>query len=103
MLSWDGGATWETALTVTNYTGYAIGALRRWPLVSAVTIGGNATTIEGAPAEAVALHYWGSKELKALITPDENGDWEASVWPGAYSLTYYATGFKPVCHGPYTF
>lgn len=102
-ISYDDGATWNTVLTVVGATGYAPYQWKRWALLSPVTVGGNATTITGAPAEYVALHFWGSKELQALITPNAQGDWEAVVWPGEYSLTYYATGFKPVCHGPYIF
>ena len=101
--SFDEGVTWTTLLTVTGFTGYTIGQVTRFSLLQQVTIGGNATTRTGEPAEEVAIHHWLTRELDQTVIPDAQGNWTATIWPGNYSLTYFADGFKPVCHGPYLF
>ena len=101
--SLDEGVTWTTLLTVTGFTGYTMGQVTRFSLLLPVTIGGNATTRTGEPAEEVAIHYWLTRELAQTVIPDAQGNWTATILPGNYSLTYFADGFKPVCHGPYLF
>lgn len=101
--SLDEGVTWTTLLTVAGFTGYTAGQVTRFSLIRPVTIGGNATTRTGDPAEEVIIHHWLTRERYQTIIPDAQGNWTATIWPGNYSLTYFADGFKPVCHGPYLF
>lgn len=101
--SLDDGVTWTTLLTVIGFTEYTMGQVARFSLLQQLTIGGNATTCTGEPAEEVAIHHWLSRELDQTVIPDAQGNWTATILPGNYSLTYFADGFKPVCHGPYLF
>ena len=102
-VSLDEGVTWTTLLAVTGFTEYTVGQVTRFSLLQQLTIGGNATTLTGEPAEEVVIHHWLTRERYQTIIPDAQGNWTTTIWPGNYSLTYFADGFKPVCHGPYLF
>lgn len=66
------------------------------------TLTGNATRNSGAPIDAVRIRGWVDRADVLSVTPDEDGDWSASIPPGQYDITYLADGCAPVCHGPYT-
>lgn len=65
-------------------------------------ITGNATVASGGPIDAVRVFEWPTGDLAAIATPDENGDWTATIeTTGDYGITYIAEGHQPITHGPY--
>jgi hypothetical protein len=65
-------------------------------------IAGNATVASGGPIDAVRVFEWPTGALAAIATPDESGDWTATIeTTGDYGVTYIAEGHQPITHGPY--
>jgi hypothetical protein len=65
-------------------------------------ITGNATVASGGPIDAVRVFEWPTGALAAIATPDEGGDWTATIeTTGDYGVTYIAEGHQPITHGPY--
>ncbi len=65
-------------------------------------ISGNAVVLDDGAAEKVGVFNSTTGEFLAEATPDEAGDWTASVPVGDVYLTYFSTGCQPITHGPYT-
>lgn len=65
-------------------------------------ITGNATVASGGPIDAVRVFEWPTGALAAIATPDESGNWTATIeTTGDYGVTYIAEGHQPITHGPY--
>lgn len=65
-------------------------------------ITGNATVASGGPIDVVRVFNWPTGDLAAIATPNESGDWTATIeTTGDYGITYIAEGHQPITHGPY--
>lgn len=77
--------------------------MEKWAISpGAIPLAGNVTKALGGPADSVRVFDWETGHKRALVTPDENGDWSVGLVSGVYGVIYMANGCAPVVHGPYT-
>jgi hypothetical protein len=63
---------------------------------------GRAITTQGVRADEVVFRRWDDRRLAGVFTPKADGSWAAYVPADTYDITYFASGCKPRCDGPYT-
>jgi len=60
-----------------------------------------ARQLNGNPVDRVLVRETNSGRNAGMARPDATGYWYATLPPGTYDVSYFATGCAPVVHGPY--